>query len=478
MLSVQRVAKMTELLCGRYRILEAIGSGGCGQAFLVEDTHMPSKRRCVIKQLKPVAKDEATRRIIAERFNREAVILEELGHLSDQIPDLFDFFTENEEFYLVQEWIAGETLQERIYRAGVMAEADTRHILTSLLLLLEKVHANGIIHRDIKPNNVVLRTRDGLPVLIDFGAVKDLYAAVVTPDAMTSSSIVIGSPGFMSLEQTAGRPVFASDLYSLGLTAIYLLTGKQPKDLTDKTTGEIHWRTDAAHISRELTAILARATRSAPGERFQSAGEMLAALTEDEATRVVVRQVQPLEQINNNAGEFAEVPERRVWPVWVLAGFLGAFCLAGTYFYRQKSLEAVAAQSALFAANQELNEAREAKSVAEKRAKNAEEKARKTEQATKQIWRVATLNNQTDRTVSYDVLNPDGGWDTYTIEPAAARTHWRLNTEILVKFNESNGFLRREKMQPLRGASTVLGHEPNEEEQNRAKSFYFKLDES
>lgn len=478
MLSVQWVANMVELLGGRYRVLQSIGSGGCGLAWLVEDTHLPSKRRCVIKQLKPAVSDETARRIIAERFSREAVILEELGLLSDQIPDLYDFFTENEEFYLVQEWIDGETLQERVRRAGVLSEADTRHILTSLLRLLEKVHANGIIHRDIKPNNIVLRTRDGLPVLIDFGAVKDLYATAVSPDGVTSSSIVIGSPGFMALEQTAGRPVYASDLYSLGLTAMFLLTGKQPKDLTDKSSGEIHWRADAAPVSLELSQALERATRNAPQERFQSAGEMLAVLEDDERTRVAIRQVEPLPPLEPPLAETYIAPPRRVWPAWALVGVLTVGCGAGGYFYRQQSRAAAQTQAALNNANAELAQAREAKVTAEKRTRAAEDKARKAEQAAKQIWRVATIENQTEAPVSYEVLNPDGGWDSYTIEPAAARTHWRLNTEIMVKFNQNNGFLRREKTQALRGATTVLGHEPNEEEQNRAKGFTFKKDET
>jgi serine/threonine-protein kinase len=467
---------MTELLGGRYRVLQTIGSGGCGQALLVEDTRLPSHRRHVIKQLKPVVTDPEARRIIAERFAREAVILEELGLLSDQIPDLYDFFTEDDEFYLVQEWIEGETLQERVRRAGALSEPDVRHIIANLLRLLEKVHANGIIHRDIKPNNVVLRTRDGLPVLIDFGAVKDLYATVSSPDGVVTRSVVIGSPGYMALEQAAGRPVFASDLYGLGLTALYLLSGRQPADLMDKSTGEVRWPVPAVSLTKELETILKRAARAAPNERYQTAGEMLEALEADERTRVAARQVESLDQFPEYAPPPLS-PSRRVWPAWALSGALALGYGAVGYFYYQKHAQAAQTQAALETAGKELAAARASREEAEKRSRNAEEKARKTEQAAKQIWRVANIANGTGQFVSYEVLNAEGGWDSFTLEPDETRAHWRLNTELIVRFSQSSSFLRREKTQPVRGASVIMGREPNEDEKNSAKTVTFRKDE-
>ena len=139
---------------------------------------------------------------------------------------------------------------QKVKEEGVFSEGQVKDILLSLLPVLDYIHSQGIIHRDIKPENIMLRERDGKPVLIDFGAVKEVVATIVDLDGSPTSSIVIGSPGFMPLEQAAGKPVFASDLYSLGLTAIYLLTGKRPKELTDLLTGEISWRKYAADVSR------------------------------------------------------------------------------------------------------------------------------------------------------------------------------------------------------------------------------------
>jgi len=266
---------MSILLNNRYRIIQILGSGGCGRTYLAEDTHIPSKRRCVVKQLTPATNDPVAHRIIKERFQREAAVLEMLAISSDQIPALHAYFTEDEEFYLVQEWIEGKNLTQKVKEGGVFAENQVRDILLSLLPVLDFIHSQGIIHRDIKPENVMLRNRDGNPVLIDFGAVKEVVTSVVDSQGSSTSSIVIGSPGFMSLEQAAGKPVFASDLYSLGLTAIYLITGKRPGELTDLLTGDISWSKHAANVSPDLEAVFNKAIRPFANERYRTAREML-----------------------------------------------------------------------------------------------------------------------------------------------------------------------------------------------------------
>ena len=246
----------------RYRILESLGRGGFGETFLVEDTQMPSRRRCVLKQLNPSSRDAATQRLIEDRFGREAAILESLGENHPQIPRLYAYFRENEQFYLVQEWIEGLTLTERLNQQGRLSEAEVRGLLRDVLPVLAFVHQQRIVHRDIKPDNIILRHRDGKPVLIDFGAVRETMTTVMTGSGSPTSSIVIGTPGFMSSEQAAGRPLFSSDLYSLGLTAIFLLTGKLPQDLpSDPRTGEISWQSLLTLQDRRLGEVLNRANR-------------------------------------------------------------------------------------------------------------------------------------------------------------------------------------------------------------------------
>jgi serine/threonine protein kinase, bacterial len=268
------------LLNNRYQVIQVIGAGGFGETFLAEDVHMPSRRRCVIKQLKPITNnDPQTYQLIQQRFEREAATLEYLGESCNQIPKLYAYFSENGQFYLVQEWIHGQTLTKIVEAKGFESETAVREILLSLLSVLDYVHSKGIIHRDIKPENIILRSVDAQPVLIDFGAVKETIRSVVNSPGYPTRSLVIGTPGYMPSEQAVGRPVYATDIYSLGLTAIYLLTGKHPQELlTDLKTGEILWQKHAPNISSQLATVLNQATKSHAGDRYSTASKMLYAL--------------------------------------------------------------------------------------------------------------------------------------------------------------------------------------------------------
>ncbi|WP_017316683.1 serine/threonine-protein kinase [Mastigocladopsis repens] len=285
---------MQMLLNNRYRILRTLGGGGFGETFLAEDTQMPSLRRCVIKQLKPIQDNLQVYQLVQQRFQREAAILEDLGDGSHQIPRLYAYFPEKGQFYLVQEYIEGQTLASKLQEQGLMSESALKEILTSILPVLEYVHSKGIVHRDIKPDNILIRHADGKPVLIDFGAVKETVGTMMSPSGNSTRSIVIGTPGFMPSEQSVGRPMFASDIYSLGLTAIYLLTGKTPPELTtDHATGALVWRQYALNITPSFAAVLDKAIQFNAHERFASAREMLQALYAGAALMAPTVQVVP-----------------------------------------------------------------------------------------------------------------------------------------------------------------------------------------
>ncbi|MTJ11967.1 DUF4101 domain-containing protein [Anabaena sp. UHCC 0187] len=267
------------LLNNRYQVLRELGSGGFGKTFLAEDTQMPSAKRCVIKQLIPVVNNPQVYQLVQERFQQEAAILEELGDRNSQIPQLYAYFMEGGEFYLVQQYVEGKTLTEKLQQQGVLSEITVKEILINILQILEYVHSKGIVHRDIKPDNIILRFSDSKPVLIDFGAVKVTMNTEVSPSGNSHQSIVIGTPGFMPMEQSAGRPVFSSDLFSLGLTAIYLLTGKIPQDLpTEPNLGNILWRHFAPYLNVNFGDVLDKAIAYHPRDRYLNAREMLTAL--------------------------------------------------------------------------------------------------------------------------------------------------------------------------------------------------------
>ncbi len=287
---------MNQMLENRYRIIKELGDGGFGKTYVAEDIHMPSNRRCVIKQLKPMNQGSEIYQIVQDRFLREAAILEQLGGGSNQIPSLYAYFESNGQFYLVQEYIKGQTLSEKLRTQGKFSSDAVKDIVVKILPVLDYVHNQGIVHRDIKPDNIIIRDADNLPVLIDFGAVKETMQTIVAqsgsiPNSMMTGkpSIIIGTPGFMSSEQMSGRPVFSSDLYALGMTAIYLLTGKMPQELdSDPRTGEVIWKEDDSNVSPQLAAVLDRAIQSHLRDRFSSVNEMLEALQSETIATTVI----------------------------------------------------------------------------------------------------------------------------------------------------------------------------------------------
>ncbi|BAZ39221.1 serine/threonine protein kinase [Calothrix sp. NIES-4101] len=307
---------MQMLLNNRYRVIQTLGSGGFGDTFLAEDTQMPSRRRCVIKQLKPINNNLQVYQLVQERFQREAAILEELGDGSNQIPRLYAYFSDNAQsgdgqFYLVQEYVEGQTLNTKIQAEGVMGENSVRDILINLLPVLDYVHRRGIVHRDIKPDNIIIREADNKPVLIDFGAVKETIGTVFTPSGNSTRSIVIGTPGFMPSEQSVGRPMFASDIYSLGMTAIYLLTGKLPQDIpNDPATGAVLWRQYAPNTTPAFAMLLEKSIQFAPQQRFPNAREMLAALQNSFSTASIptIATQSPAYNIPQNSTQQNTVP--------------------------------------------------------------------------------------------------------------------------------------------------------------------------
>lgn len=262
------------LLGNRYLVLKSLAKGGCAETFLAEDTHLPSQRKCVVKQLKPTTTDPATYNLIKERFEKEAEILEAVGG-HDQVPQLYAFFEDGGETYLAEQWFEGPTLTQKVAQDGVFDDDFVRDFLVCILPLLSFLHGKGIIHRDVKPDNIILREPDGMPALVDFGTVKDKQVTVVN-SAGGSASIMVASWGYSAPEQAAGFPVEASDLFSLGMTLIFMLTGKNPSSLsTDK--GKVLWYPSVPNkesLDMKLTRTIHIAIEPSPTDRFQVAMKM------------------------------------------------------------------------------------------------------------------------------------------------------------------------------------------------------------
>ncbi|MBW4570999.1 MAG: serine/threonine protein kinase [Tolypothrix carrinoi HA7290-LM1] len=275
---------MPLLLDGRYVPLKLLGRGGFGAAFLARDRRIPGMRQCVVKQFQPAGNLTSIQLQLAQQlFEREADVLAQIGNQSEQIPDLFAYFeitvkswqSEQQEqfFYLVQEYIDGQNLEEELAKSYQFTEEEALEVLREILKVLKFVHNEGIIHRDIKPSNI-MRDRHGKLYLLDFGAVKQVTNA---PTGFGGSTGIY-SMGFAPPEQMSGGQVYPStDLYALAVTILTLLTKKEANQLFDGYSNQWKWRS-LVSINSGLADILDRMLLPAANQRFQSAQEVLSAL--------------------------------------------------------------------------------------------------------------------------------------------------------------------------------------------------------
>jgi serine/threonine protein kinase len=264
-----------QLLYDRYQIEKALARGGFGETFLAVDTHLPSKPQVVVKLLKPIYNDPDTLKIAQRLFNMEAETLEQLGKDNDRIPSLYAYFELKGEFYLVQEYIEGETLTEEL-QAQKISESDTLAILQEILAGLTNVHREGKIHRDLKPDNIIRRAQDRKLVLIDFGAVKQSRTATTNPN-LVSSTITIGTPGYMPNEQGMGRPKPASDVYAVGAIGIQCLTGSPPHLLFNEDSLSIEWQ-HLRRVNQDFAKVLNKMLAPDYRQRYANAIEALNAI--------------------------------------------------------------------------------------------------------------------------------------------------------------------------------------------------------
>jgi serine/threonine protein kinase len=268
-----------KLLDRRYQVIDRLGVGGFGQTYVAEDTRRPGNPQCVVKHLKPARSDPNYLHTARSLFNREAETLEQLGK-HDQIPTLLANFEENQEFYLVQELVVGRPLNTELHPGKSWRESQVLGLLKDVLNILKFVHSYGVIHRDLKPENLIRRASDGKLVLIDFGAVKLVRTAQITPESPMSATVAIGTPGYMPSEQGLGRPRPSSDIYALGIIAIQALTGVHPTHFQeDSTTGEIFWQ-NQVQVSPGLVSVLNRMVRYDYRHRYQSVNDALDAIAQ------------------------------------------------------------------------------------------------------------------------------------------------------------------------------------------------------
>ncbi len=267
-------------LKNRYQPLGILGKGGFGATFATADLSLPGTPICVVKQLRPATDDPHVFKMAKELFEREAETLGKVG-IHPQVPRLLDYFEDNQQFYLVQEYVKGPNLHQEVRKKGPFSEAGIKQFLSELLPILHYIHEQKVIHRDLKPANLIRRQNDRKLVLIDFGAVKNQVNSVVASNTSAQTALTafaVGTAGFAPPEQMAMRPVYASDIYAVGVTCVYLMTAKTPKDIgCDPDTGEIAWE-PFVQISEPFSKVLKKMLEVSVKHRYKSAQDVLAAL--------------------------------------------------------------------------------------------------------------------------------------------------------------------------------------------------------
>jgi serine/threonine-protein kinase len=275
-------------LNNHYRIVRELGHGGFGRTYLAEDAHRFNEP-CVLKEFAPQVHGSYALQKSEELFEREAGVLYKLQH--NQIPRFRELFrvsiSDRGYLFLVQDYVPGQTyrfLLDARKRQGLrFIEAEINQLLIQILPVLEYIHSLGVLHRDISPDNLILRLSDGMPVLIDFGGVKQVAATVESLFAEANGTPApatrIGKLGYAPIEQMQmGIVSPQSDLYALAATVLVLLTGKEPHQLLDTQTLHWNWRAECS-LSPNLSLVLDKMLAQQPSQRYSSAREVMLALS-------------------------------------------------------------------------------------------------------------------------------------------------------------------------------------------------------
>lgn len=266
-------------LNGRYRVVSALGTGGFGTTYLAEDQHSPDRLRCVIKQLQLSSDNAQLVEVTRRLFNAEAETFRRISH-HDQIPELLASFEEDGQFFLVQEFIPGPSLLAEILSDKVLSEPRVTKLLKEVLTVLEFIHAKGVVHRNLKPDNIIHHQQIDKWVLINFGSEKALKEISSQLMGQKKDSVAFVPPANKAGELTTSSPSTSSDIYALGMICLHALTGVPPSEIErDPKTGAIDWPAEVtSHVSPKFRNIISKMVFHDSSQRYSSGTEVLKAL--------------------------------------------------------------------------------------------------------------------------------------------------------------------------------------------------------
>lgn len=347
--------KIKQVVGGRYAIKGYLGGKEGIESYLADNLHRQYQSPCLVKQIKLSEQQKNGKIKIERRFAEELSILERLG-FHEQIPQLWDHFAENDEFYLVQEYIPGQNLAYKIGQQDLTI-VEIIQVLEKTLSVLNFIHHNRIIHRNIKPSNLLISQENRQVIITDFGILQDIQA--LSSDVITANQ---DKNNYCSPEQVAGRPTISSDIYALGMTIIEALTNTKPETFPrDKATGKLLWQqSNGRIIDRRLTRIIDRMIHLDLGQRYQSANKVLSDLQKVKISNPDKSKINQQPRQKTIIRQTRRRPSSFKMPKFgLLIGLLGIICVLGSiefafpvvrplyYWHRGTSLLKENPQSAL-----------------------------------------------------------------------------------------------------------------------------------
>mgnify|MGYP003406535491 FL=1 len=319
--------KIKQLVGGRYLITGYLGGNEGVETYLANNLRRQYQSPCLIKQIELPQSDDHNKFQLERNFIEELSVLERLGY-HEQIPQLRDHFEENDEFYLVQEYIQGKSLAQKIAQQN-LSTAQIIQIFESTLSVLQFIHQNRLIHRNIKPSNLIIRELDQQVIITDFGI---LHEIKTRPNLLLDSR-TFERQNYWPPEQAAGRPTISSDLYAVGMTIIEALTGTKPATFTREQTGKLLWEQNLT-LDRRLIRIIDKLIQLDLGQRYQSAEKVLSDLRKINSygswnyqpTKIKLQDSKTVNQQRRSRS--SRRSRRSILPL--LIGLLGVICLLGS----------------------------------------------------------------------------------------------------------------------------------------------------
>ncbi len=298
------------VLKGRYAVRSTIGQGGMGRTYLAQDLERFNET-CVLKEFIPPQDSQEVSEKAKELFRREASVLYQIRH--PQVPEFRATFESEGRLLLVQDYVEGKNyrnlLLDRLKIGQTFSENEIFALMQQLLPVLSYLHGHNIIHRDISPENLMLRSQDNLPVLIDFGVVQETTAKLNSQMGIPASTVA-GKAGYAPPEQLQSGNAYAnSDLYALAVTSIVLLTGREPAELFDSINLAWNWQ-QFANVNPAFARVINQMLSYKPTNRYRSADEVSGAMQVAQASFSGAKTYAVGRQVPSNVA--ANIPQRTV----------------------------------------------------------------------------------------------------------------------------------------------------------------------